>query len=136
MKLTFHRVSRLPHWPWWSVLIVGAWGGLVATAAYLSRAYGVHATLCPFKRLTHLPCPTCGGTRGTMAILGGDPIQGFLYNPLLFAVLAAIAADLLLRLIFAGSVRLQTSNRERKILLLLLLVLIGLDWAYLIRRGI
>jgi hypothetical protein len=136
MKLMFQRGSRLPHWPWWSVLLVGVWGGLVATAAYLSGAWNVHATLCPFKRLTHLPCPTCGGTRGAMAILGGDPIQGFLYNPLLFAVLAALAANLLLRLIFAGSFRLQASSRERKVLLLIFLILIGLNWAYLIRRGI
>jgi hypothetical protein len=136
MKLTFQRGSRLPHWPWWSVLVVGAWGGLVATAAWLSRAWNVHATLCPFKRLTHLPCPTCGGTRGTMAILGGDPVQGFLYNPFLFAVLAAVATSLLLRLIFARSFRLQTSRRERKILWLIFLVLIGLNWAYLIHRGI
>jgi hypothetical protein len=136
MKLRFQPVSRLPHWPWWSVLIVGVWGGLVATAAYLSRVCNIQTPLCPFKRLTHLPCPTCGGTRGVLAILSGDPIQGFLYNPLLFAVLAALAANLLLRLIFAGSFRLQTSSRERKALLLIFLVLIGLNWAYLIHRGI
>jgi hypothetical protein len=135
MKLTFQRGSRLPHWPWWSVLVVGAWGGLVAAAAWLSRAWNFHATLCPFKRLTNLPCPTCGGTRGTMAMLDGDPIQGFLCNPLLFALLAAFAANLLLRLIFARSVRLEASGRERKALWLIFLALIGLNWAYLIHRG-
>ena len=38
-------------------------------------------TVCPFKLLTHLPCPGCGTTRGVLLLLHGDIIKGFLTNP-------------------------------------------------------
>jgi hypothetical protein len=118
------------------VLIVAIWGGLVVTTVCLSSSAGIEVRLCPFKYFTGLPCPTCGGTRGVLAIAGGHVLDGFGFNPLLFAVLVIVAADLLGRVIFARRLRLTASQRERKILWLSLLALIAINWAYLMLRGI
>jgi hypothetical protein len=36
---------------------------------------------CLFRKYTGIECPGCGMTRGTYAILHGEFIEGFLYNP-------------------------------------------------------
>lgn len=40
--------------------------------------------LCPFRRLTGWDCPFCGGQRMLYALLHGDVMGAFGYNPLLF----------------------------------------------------
>lgn len=45
--------------------------------------------LCPLRRTTGVPCPVCGMTTGTFAMVRGDVLAAFLANPLaplLFAV--------------------------------------------------
>lgn len=37
---------------------------------------------CPFKAMTHLPCPGCGFTRSFMALWHGDILLSFRYHPL------------------------------------------------------
>jgi hypothetical protein len=36
---------------------------------------------CFFRQYTGIECPGCGMTRGTYAILHGEFLKGFLYNP-------------------------------------------------------
>ncbi len=38
--------------------------------------------LCPFLKLTGIPCPFCGLTRSLFSLLSGDPLQAFWYHPL------------------------------------------------------
>ncbi len=46
---------------------------------------------CLFKKLTGLPCPTCGATRAVVHLAHGDISHAFMMNPLTAAgVLAAI----------------------------------------------
>jgi hypothetical protein len=52
-----------------------AW--LVAEAA--SR---LGLVLCPFRRITHLPCPGCGMTRALLALLRGDLHSALAVHPL------------------------------------------------------
>ena len=52
------------------------WGLLGAAVAMAAIAIGCQAAgirLCLFKRLTGIPCPTCGGTRAALHLLRGDP---------------------------------------------------------------
>lgn len=135
MRLSWQPASRLPRWPWWAVLAVGAWSGLVFTAACLSRYFRIDLPMCLFKQFTGLPCPTCGGTRGVLALLGGHVVEGFLYNPLLFGALFLLAAHLLMRVLFARRLVLQASLRRRALLWIALGGLIVLNWAYLIWQG-
>ena len=46
-------------------------------------------TVCLFRNVTGLPCPSCGVTRSLLLIIGGDLQQALLVNPL--GPVAAIA---------------------------------------------
>ena len=48
--------------------------------------------VCLFRRLTGLPCLTCGGTRALAALAVGDIAGAFRIQPLVSALLIACAA--------------------------------------------
>lgn len=43
--------------------------------------------VCLFKRLTTLPCPSCGSTRSVLAILKGDFSGALMLNPIGFILM-------------------------------------------------
>ncbi|WP_177765235.1 DUF2752 domain-containing protein [Flavobacterium sp. I3-2] len=43
-------------------------------------------TVCHFKNLTSLPCPSCGSTRSVLSILKGNLPEAFVINPLGFII--------------------------------------------------
>ncbi|WP_137294576.1 DUF2752 domain-containing protein [Nocardioides dongxiaopingii] len=69
-------------------------GGLVAlgTAFVLSPA-GVQdgAVICPFRRVTGLPCPGCGLTRSWVDLAHGDLAGAWAMNPFGIVLVAALA---------------------------------------------
>jgi hypothetical protein len=86
-----------------------------------------------FHRLTGLPCPTCGMTRGVLRMLHGEFIAGWLYNPLMFTLLAVFAADALGRLVLARKLELTLTRRQRRVAWIVFLATVLVNWAYLIR---
>ena len=38
--------------------------------------------VCMFKRVTGVPCPSCGSTRSVLSILNGDIFGAILWNPI------------------------------------------------------
>ena len=60
---------------------VGAFfaGGLALSALYATTGVGLP---CPFRAVTGWDCPLCGGTRMGDALLHGDVLAAFGYNPL------------------------------------------------------
>ncbi|MHC4315521.1 MAG: DUF2752 domain-containing protein [Planctomycetota bacterium] len=108
------------------------WLALGGTAMWLSSYLDRAVTLCLIKRVTGLPCPTCGFTRGVLSLLSGRPGQGWLYNPLLFSVLGLFVAATGIRVFFAHAVTIRLSRRERAIAWLLAGVLFVANWAYVI----
>jgi hypothetical protein len=92
---------------------------------------------CAFHDLTGLPCVTCGATRSTVQFLHGHFHAALLFNPLVFASLCAIAlfdvyafAVLVVR---APRLRLADwKQTETKAVRLLVIVLLSLNWAYLL----
>jgi hypothetical protein len=40
-----------------------------------------HITVCPIKKVTGLPCPSCGSTRAVVALAEGDIKKSFFENP-------------------------------------------------------
>lgn len=52
---------------------------------------------CPFKWLTGLNCPGCGGTRMVHALLHGDVVGAFHYNAVLLALGVPLAVWLFAR---------------------------------------
>jgi Protein of unknown function (DUF2752) len=46
---------------------------------------------CPLRSLTGVPCPFCGMTRGTLALVHGDVFRSLALNPgVVLAVLVAV----------------------------------------------
>jgi hypothetical protein len=58
--------------------------------------------------------------------------QAWLYNPLLFSALAIFFAVVLTQMLFARTVRIRLSRRERKIAWLLAIALFSANWVYVI----
>jgi len=132
MNVELRSVSRRPPWPWWAVVLVLLWGALVATAVVLSTRGGQAMNLCPFKAVTGRPCPTCGGTRGVLAILRGEPLAGLLHNPLLFAVIILFLLDLLMRIVFGRVVRPRLSRGERIAAWIVVVAAVAANWVYVL----
>jgi hypothetical protein len=119
-------------------LIVGIGGllavGLVSTLG-LDR---LGLTLCTFKRLTGLPCATCGSTRALAQLARLDLAGALAQNPL--AALLAIAAvawaaiDLLL-VVRGRALSLEMTAAEGRGLSLAAVVAAVLNWAYVVAAG-
>ena len=71
-----HYMSRFKPFIW-LLLIEFAALVLVLSAAYFQLPLG-----CPFKAITGLPCPGCGGTRAFVALLHGQFMEAVMTNPL------------------------------------------------------
>ncbi len=52
--------------------------------------------ICPFKGITGLPCPLCGGTRAAHALLQGDLGRALYLNPLAIPVVAVLVMAVLI----------------------------------------
>ncbi len=133
MKLECIQLRRWPGWPWWSIFLPVLWLALGGVTLLLSARTGRPVQLCPLKRLTGYPCPTCGFTRGTLSFLQGHPIRAWLYNPLLFSFLGVFAAVVAVRVLFGRRLAIQLSGSERKVAWATMIVLFVANWLYVIR---
>ncbi|MGB2808563.1 MAG: DUF2752 domain-containing protein [Sedimentisphaerales bacterium] len=132
MKINVVHVCRRPQWPVWAVIVVLGWLALGGAAVWLSSYHDRVVSLCLIKRVTGLPCPTCGLTRGVLSLLSGEPGPAWLYNPLLFSVLALFIAVTGIRILFARGLRIRLTGTERAIAWLLAAILFAANWAYVI----
>lgn len=74
--------------------LLGGLSGLTAillAATFPLWGEGLHL-LCPLRELTGIPCPTCFGTRATLALLAGDWRAALRLNPLVAAAGVALCA--------------------------------------------
>jgi len=132
MKIAFEKVPRFPHWPLWSILLVLCWMMLGGIAVALGFETHANCSACWFKLFFKIPCPTCGFGRGMTSILHGDIFHGFLYNPLLFTILAGWLFLILIRALFCKSLRVVLSPGERVELFGLTFCMFFANWIYLI----
>lgn len=132
MKLEMVRVPRRLGWPLWAVLVVCVWLVLGGAAVWLGSHLEQPLQLCLFKRITGLPCPTCGFTRGALRVLHGQPVSAWLCNPLLFSALGLFFAACLSRVLFARSVKITLGREERHAAWILIIGLFLCNWAYVI----
>lgn len=132
MKIELVCSSRRPGWPLWALFLVSLWLAMGATIIWLTAHTGRPIQICPFKWGTGIACPTCGFTRGALCLLHGRIGQAWLYNPLLFSVLAVSFIAIVVRLFFARSVRVHLTHTERAIAWVLAIVLFCINWAYVV----
>ena len=71
--------------------------------------------VCPFKYVTGIPCPGCGGTRAFFALVHGHIAEAVMINPLsvLVIVFALIAPVWLFADCYRGSDSLQRVMRSK-----------------------
>lgn len=132
MKIEIVHTSRRPQWPLWAVLIVLAWSILGLALVWLSAHFHRPVQLCLVKHLTGVSCPACGFTRGALCLLGGNIARTWLYNPLLFTLLALFSAVIGVRVICARSIRINLTSKERSAAWALAGMLFFANWAYVI----
>ncbi len=96
-------------------------------------------TSCPWRELTTLPCPTCGGTRATVELMQGHLTGSLASNPALALGLVifltwsvyALGATLVPALRFS----LDLEAREKKATRFLAAFLIVINWLWLLRSA-
>ena len=78
--------------PLWSLL------GLAGLAVFARFALQRNLPLpqCWLRKLTGIPCPSCGCTRSLAAWMDGDLVQAFQFNPLFFLFCITVLAWLAL----------------------------------------
>jgi len=113
--------------------VVAVYGLVCLTVAYISGRAGVEFTLCPMKRITGYPCPTCGGTRAALELLQGHPAEAFWMNPLVFASFIVVP------LVYLGWRRVPAVYRQKIRGSIFTWVILGAaalaNWVYLIIDG-
>jgi uncharacterized protein DUF2752 len=92
---------------------------------------------CLFRRLTGLPCPTCGATRSAIALVHGDLLGAIQQNPLMvvcyglsFVINLYAAAVLLFRLPRPRLASLPA--KVKRMLGMLVAAALGANWIYLL----
>jgi hypothetical protein len=120
-------------------LIYGTIGILILLAAgFIPLSYIPFS--CPFKIITGLPCPTCGGIRAFIHLAHLDPAGALVMNPLI-SFLTILGTVLLLYstlALFIKPLRLKMefNDREKRVLRFGVIGIIVLNWIYLISSQI
>ena len=129
MHLNVVPVPRRLACPVWIAAIVVAWLGMIAFISYTEPA----TQLCHFKRLTSVPCPSCGMTRGVKSILAGHPLRGLAFNPFWMILLGTLIGLLGLKMIFGRGIQVAWKTPgERRTAWGVGITLLLVNWVYVI----
>lgn len=97
-------------------------------------------TLCLFKTITGVPCPSCGSTRATLEIYKGNFYNALIINPLAFIanLLIVISIFWITKDILKNkNTFLPFLKRDwHNCLKIILLILILLNWVWNIEKGL
>ena len=118
--------------------IFGGIGLLAAGAISLLRLDRVPLTLCMFKGLTGMPCPTCGSTRAAARLFELDPGGALAMNPfttVLATVIAAWAVVDVLLLPRRRALRVGLSRSSGRAFRVVVFAAFLMNWVYLIVAG-
>jgi hypothetical protein len=135
MRFEVEKTTRWPAWALWPVVGGSVWLSLIGAFRFLYPVRSAGVVLCPLKRMSGVPCPTCGATRSVLSLLNGNPGGAIAYNPLFFAGTMLLFAVVLIRLVLARKVRIHVSRTERLGIWVLLTVFVLSNWAYVICMG-
>jgi hypothetical protein len=136
----FHRRPLIPGEPDPELL----WGSVLSASALIAAGWlraGLPTPLCPLHALSGIPCPTCGMTRATTALLHGDLAGALIWNPLATLLIGGAA----LYVFYAAVVVIGKHPRVRwspptrtevRWIRISAILLIAANWAYLLWRGV
>jgi hypothetical protein len=115
------------------MVVVALWLAMIALAE-LVRPQGDQTSLCMFRNVTGVPCPTCGATRMVMAAAEGRFSDALAFNPALAFGLIVMTLWLIIRIGFRRAVVLSLPSGWRVALWITLAAIVMLDWGYVIWR--
>ena len=135
--VTLMRLRLVPMkgvWPLpaWGTALVMVWLSLAGAVTWLSARRGVEVSLCPLRGVTGLPCPFCGTGRAGLCVLEGRLLDAWRFNPLVCACALVATMLLLLRVALRRRLRIERTPREERALWLAALLLLFLNWCYVI----
>lgn len=123
--------ARLPQ-PAWAVVVVAAWTSLVVVALVIASATNQNVSLCLFRGVFGLPCPTCGGTRCTLSLWQGHLLSALAYNPLVAVGNVVFVAWLVGRVAFRRAIRVESTAVERTVASCVGGWVVIANWVYLV----
>ena len=134
MRLVWRRITpgEFNHeLVWLSVSAVAVLGGMVWLGLGLPMPH------CPFLAITGYRCLTCGATRCSIALLHGNLVAAWIWNPLAVVVLCGVALyDVYAAIVLlAGLPRgrfVDWTATERKAARIGVIGLIAVNWIYLL----
>ena len=101
----------------------------------LQQPISLNMFTCTFKKITGLPCATCGGTRSTFYLSHLRLKQSLMMNPMVFLVFVSLLMWGIISLIsiaFYKSKIITFTLPGKKLLAILIIGGILINWAYLI----
>lgn len=110
----------------------------LALAGFAVLCHVAGVTVCPLKRMTGFPCPTCGTTRACLAMLRGDVSNAFRIQPFAVCLCFGILHALGIAVAVVGGARVRaflTALFSRCSVWVLCLAWLVADWVYVIRNG-
>jgi hypothetical protein len=128
------------------ILILACIAGYIWIFYNLKTISSVQNTVnvCIFKKVTNLPCPSCGTTRSIISIAKGDLINSLIINPLGFItsiILVSITVFILIDFLFQKKFLLDfyqkielTIKKPKYAIPLIILILI--NWIWNIKKGL
>jgi hypothetical protein len=137
MRVVWRRASpaEFNHELVWLAISLAA---LVGGAVWLSLRLPM--LRCPFLAVTGHPCLTCGATRCAIALFHGNLPAAWSWNPLALLAMVGVAVfDLYAAVVLlTRSQRLRVidwTRREKKAIRIAVVLLIALNWAYLLAHS-
>jgi len=106
-----------------------------ANIPLLQKPITLNIFTCTFKKITGLPCATCGGTRSTFYLSRLQLKQSLLINPMVFLGFVGLLMWGIISLIsiaFYKSKTISFTLPGKRLLIILLVGGLLINWAYLI----
>lgn len=103
------------------------------------------STLCVFKNITGIPCPSCGTTRSIISLLQGNLLEGLYFNPIgLLGLCILIVMPFWLlwdalkqnNSLIIWYKKIETAIKTKKVVYLPLIGLMLLNWIWNITKGL
>lgn len=107
-----------------------AWAGLVVLAYEVGRRSGHPVNLCMFRKVTGVPCATCGATRAMAHLLALDVGGALALNPLMTVLVLVVPGWVVWR-VTVGRGRRMTAGARRRVVWVVLGALL-VNWGYVL----